>query len=121
MAVSTTILQEILNFPAGPDLDRLIAHEVMTLPTTEKVPAYSTEMATAWPVVEAMVRRDNLYFGAPHYKNKRQSLPQLGYPEGTECWYCVVNSKVLNKVVICADTAALAICRAALLCIRSTA
>jgi hypothetical protein len=120
MAVSTTVLCEIRSFPAGPQLDRLIAHEVMGVPTTAEVPAYSTEMAMAWPVVEALVRRENLYFGAPHYKNKRQSLAQLGYPEGTDCWYCVVNSKALNKVVVCADTAALAICRAALLCARST-
>jgi hypothetical protein len=120
MALSATVLQEIRNFPPGPDLDQLIAHEVMGLaPTQNEVPSYSTDIATAWPVVESLVRQDNLYFGAPHYKNKRQSLAQLGYPEGTECWYCVVNNKVLNKVVICADSAPLAICRAALLCVRS--
>ena len=120
MAISAALLQEIRAFQAGSELDRLIGHEVMGLGPQDHVPPYSTDMATAWPVVERLVRRDNLYFGAPHYNNKRQSLSQLGYPEGTECWYCVINNKVLNKVVICADTAPLAICRAALLYVRSS-
>lgn len=62
-----------------------------------------------------MIRKDGVYFGCPHFKHKHQSLASLGYPEGTECWYCVLNTKLLNKVVLCADTAPLAICRAALL------
>src|SRR5438552_7835821 len=82
-----------------------------TVTATDKDP----DIAAAWTVVETMVHKDGVYFGAPHFKHKHQSLAALGYPEGTECWYCVINTKLLNKVVLCADTAPLAICRAALL------
>ena len=120
MAVSEAVLQEVRNLPAGPHLDRLIGEQVMGVGMDGQMPSYSTDIAAAWQIVEVMVRTEGVYFGAPHYKNKRQSLAQLGYPEGTECWYCVINSKVLNKVVVCADTAPLAICRTALLWVRST-
>ena len=100
---------------AGRELDRLIAETVMGLTPGEPIPPYSTDIAAAWTVVETMIHKDGVYFGAPHFKHKHQNLAALGYPEGTECWYCVINTKLLNKVVLCADTAPLAICRAALL------
>src|SRR5437667_10800426 len=100
---------------AGRELDRLIAEKVIGLTPGEPIPSYSTDIAAAWTVVETMVHKDGVYFGAPHFKHKHQSLAALGYPEGTECWYCVINTKLLNKVVLCADTAPLAIGRAALL------
>ena len=81
-----------------------------------KVEQLESEIAEgAWAVVETMIRKEGVYFGCPHFKHKHQNLASLGYPEGTECWYCVLNTKLLNKVVLCADTAPLAICRAALL------
>ena len=101
--------------PAGPETDALIAEKVMALKAGLAAPPYSTDIAAAWIVVETMIRKDGVYFGCPHFKHKHQSLASLGYPEGTECWYCVINTKLLNKVVLCADTAPLAICRAALL------
>ena len=101
--------------PAGPETDALIAEKVTALGTSVAIPPYSTDIAAAWTVVETMLRKDGVYFGCPHFKHKHQSLASLGYPEGTECWYCVINTKQLNKVVLCADTAPLAICRAALL------
>ncbi len=100
---------------AGHELDRLIAETVMGLNPREPIPPYSTDIAAAWTVVEKMIHEDGVYFGAPHFKHKHQNLASLGYPEGTECWYCVINTKLLNKVVLCADTAPLAICRIALL------
>lgn len=101
--------------PAGPETDTLIAEKVMALTAGLVVPPYTTDIAAAWTVVETMIRKDGVYFGCPHFKHKHQNLASLGYPEGTECWYCVINTKQLNKVVLCADTAPLAICRAALL------
>ncbi len=101
--------------PAGSETDALIAEKVMALKAGVAFPPYSTDIAAAWTVAEAMIRKDGVYFGCPHFKHKHQSLASLGYPEGTECWYCVLNTKLLNKVVLCADTAPLAICRAALL------
>jgi hypothetical protein len=118
MSIGIKTMQELRSLPAGPELDRLIGIHVMAK-TDGAVPAYSTEIQAAWAVVEKMVRMEGLYFGAPHYKNKRQSLAALGYPEGTDCWYCVINTKALNKVVMCADTAPLAICRTALLWVQS--
>jgi len=100
---------------AGPELDALLAEHVMGLKRDGKIPPYSTDIAAAWTVVETMIHKDGVYFGAPHFKHKHQNLASLGYPEGTECWYCVINTKLLNKVVLCADTAPLAICRVALL------
>jgi hypothetical protein len=117
MALSKEILLEVQSLQPGAEIDRRIAHRVMGVGDDSPVPAYSTDIAAAWSVVEQMVRTEGVYFGAPHYKNRRQALP--GYPEGTECWYCVINSKLLNKVVICAESAALAICRATLLWERS--
>ena len=101
--------------PAGRALDRLIAEKVMAVMLDGEVPPFSTDISAAWCVVEKMIRKDGVYFGAPHFKHKHQNLASLGYPEGTECWYCVINTKLLNKVVLCADTAPLAICRIALL------
>ena len=101
--------------PAGRELNVLIAEKVMGLQGDGDIPPYSTDIAAAWTVVETMIRKEGVYFGAPHFKHKHQNLASLGYPEGTVCWYCVINTKKLNKVVICADTAPLAICRIALL------
>jgi hypothetical protein len=101
--------------PAGPELDALVGEKVMGLRPKSPLPPYSTDIAAAWTVAEAMIHKDGVYFGCPHFKHKHQNLASLGYPEGTECWYCVINTKLLNKVVICAETAPLAICRVALL------
>jgi len=101
--------------PAGPELDALIGEKVMGLRPKSPLPPYSTDIAAAWTVAEAMIHKDGVYFGCPHFKHKHQNLASLGYPEGTECWYCVINTKLLNKVVVCAETAPLAICRVALL------
>lgn len=101
--------------PAGSVLDSLIAQKVMGVRSGDSIPPYSTDIAAAWTVVELMIHKDGVYFGCPHFKHKHQNLASLGYPEGTECWYCVINTKTLNKVVLCADTAPLAICRTALL------
>jgi len=106
---------EPAKMPAGGELDALIEEKVMGLKDAARIPPYSTDIAAAWTVVETMLRKDGVYFGCPHFKHKHQNLASLGYPEGTECWYCVINTKKLNKVVICADTAPLAICRIALL------
>jgi ABA sandwich protein len=119
MPVKDEVLRTVRDLAAGPEMDREIGQRVMCLPSDSLSPAYSSDIAAAWNVVEKLVREDDLYFGAPHYKNRRQSLGPLGYPAGTECWYCVINSKIFNKVVICADSAALAICRAALVWART--
>jgi Phage ABA sandwich domain len=120
MPVKDEVLRTVRDLAAGREMDREIGQRVMGLPSDSLAPAYSSDIAAAWSVVEKLVRADDLYFGAPHYKSRRQSLGPLGYPVGTECWYCVINSKTFNKVVICADSAALAICRAALVWARTT-
>jgi hypothetical protein len=108
-------MQDPKTIPAGRELDALVGEKVMRVPSGSPLAPYSTEIGAAWTVVETMIHKDGVYFGCPHFKHKHQNLASLGYPEGTECWYCVINTKKLNKVVICAETAPLAICRAALL------
>src|SRR5437667_11422275 len=103
MSVSDEIVREVRSLPPGREMDREIAERVMGLQNGSSAPRYSSEMAAAWSVVEKMVRAEDVYFGAPHYKSTRQSLGPLGYPVGTECWYCVINSKTLNKIVIYVD------------------
>jgi hypothetical protein len=112
------VLREVRSLPAGCEMDREIGERIMGVSSRSNPPPYSSDIMAAWSVVEKMVRSNDMYFSAPHYKAKRQSLGPLGYPVGTECWYCVLNNKTFNKLVICADTAPLAICRAALVCIR---
>src|SRR5207245_11022857 len=94
---------------AGREVDRLIAEQVMGLTPGEPIPSYSTDIAAAWTGVETMVHKDGVYFGAPHFKHKHQSLAALGSPEGTECWYCVIHTKPLNKAGLCAAADRLAI------------
>jgi hypothetical protein len=112
------VLREVRCLQAGCEIDREIGERIMGLSSGSNPPPYSSDITAAWSVVEKMVRSDDMYFSAPHYKAKHQSLGPLGYPVGTECWYCVLNNKIFNKVVICADTAPLAICRAAVVCVR---
>ena len=119
MSARDEIVREVRSLPPGREMDREIAERVLGLQTGANARRYSSEMAAAWSVVEKMVRAEDVYFGAPHYKSTRQSLGPLGYPVGTECWYCVINSKTFNKLVICADSAPLAICRAALVWVRT--
>jgi hypothetical protein len=119
MPMRDAVVREVRDLPPGREMDREVAERVMGLQNGSNAPRYSSEMAAAWTVVEKMVRADDVYFGAPHYKSTRQSLGPLGYPVGTECWYCVINSKTFNKLVICADSAPLAICRAVLVWVRT--
>ena len=119
MPVNDEVVREVRSSPPGREMDQEIAERVMGLENGTPVPHYSSDIGAAWSVVEKMVRDNDVYFGAPHYKSKRQSLGPLGYPVGTECWYCVINSRTFNKLVICAESAPLAICRAALVWART--
>lgn len=119
MTMRDDVLREVNNLTPGPEMDRQIGNRVMGHCDDSAPPPYSSDIAAAWTVVEKLVRAGDGYFSAPHYKSTRQSLGPLGYPVGTECWYCVLNSKAFNKVVICAESAPLAICRAALVWVRT--
>lgn len=89
------------------------------------VPFYSTDIAAAWQVVEHMIalveqdiyglgdRERRLRWVGPIYKPRDQYLTQEGYPLGTTCWDVQVDAFGWH-LHICADTAPLAICRAAL-------
>lgn len=83
------------------------------------IPAYSKDIAAAWSVVEKMIQRirDDPYqdFGwdGPLFKSRAGYLTNEGYPLGTECWYVVVQWDGHRKHV-CAASAPLAICLAAL-------
>ena len=127
--------------PAGPELDALIAERVFGLTVVkaqpfaftyaaatgratirrDAIPAYSTDIAAAWQVVDAMVAlveatqytAENLEWRGPLYKPSHHYLTHEGYPLGTVCWY-VHAERFGWRRSICADTPMLAICRAAL-------
>lgn len=85
-------------------------------------PAYSTDIAAAWQVVEWAAQRteddltfDDLTFSweGPIFKPSRRYLTAEGYPLDTTCWFVTLEAGGL-RYVVCADTAPLAICLAAL-------
>jgi hypothetical protein len=90
--------EEILNMPAGREMDALIAEKVID-PDWVKLknlcPHYSTDIAAAWELVEKM-KYFTLYRGD-------------GY------WECEYSGQYLESID--AETAPLAICRAALLAV----
>ncbi len=78
----------------------------------------STDIAAAWQVVEVMTARmgyDNIGFlwQGPLFKPEHRYMTAEGYPLGTTCWYVILETDGYRGAV-CADTAPLAICRAAL-------
>lgn len=102
------------------EIDRRIRSEVIGFKDSDSVPAppYSRRIECAWTVVEKMVGRmgyANPGFGwtGPLYKPENQYLTNEGYPLGTTCWYVMV-IKDGERKFICADTAPMAICKAAL-------
>jgi hypothetical protein len=116
---------------AGRALDALVHMRVFAVPAVcttmgaelnhkvyEDVPHYSTDIAAAWLAVLLMVSRmgyDNIGFAwqGPLFKPEHHYLTREGYPLGTTCWFVRIECDGYIKNV-CADTPALAICRAAL-------
>lgn len=95
---------EILNMPAGREMDYLIAEKVLELsilkdgtgillPIDLQVKNYSTDIAAAWGVVE--------------------KFPTMSLTFRGKYWFCDLNQVDFDYTQ--ADTAPLAICRAALL------
>lgn len=84
------------------------------------LPHYSVNIADAWTVLEKMlVRQEEEYyskhfeFDGPRFKPSFHYLTNEGYPLGTICWFVKLCYDDLIQFV-CADTASLAICLAAL-------
>lgn len=126
--------------PAGAALDALIAERIMgwrhihdgfgrgpqTNPISlihDPVPPFSTDIAAAWLVVETMIAEmertiyelGGLKWDGPRYKPSDHYLTHEGYPLGTTCWYVMIERWGRGgRHFICADTAPLAIGRAAL-------
>ena len=84
-------------------------------------PRWSVDVGAAWEVVEAMVGRmgyNNLSFEwyGPCFKPEHHYLTAEGYPLGTTCWYVRIETRNY-ALMIPADTAALAVCRSALVAV----
>ena len=102
---------EILNMPAGQDMDLLVAEEVLKLDSIgwnerffHNRANFSTDIRAAWEVVERMGNVDEL-----HDVDIRTSI---------RGWYCnIFNS--FDSFEAGAETAPLAICRAALLAVEA--
>lgn len=116
---------------AGPELDALVAEHVMGYRNVVmwrgpmavidgafpvRVSPYSTTIASAWEVVERMVAQadsERGVFMGPCFKPSWQYLTNQGYPLRLTCWYVRVELGECHRT-ICAETAPLAICLAAL-------
>ena len=119
---------EILNMPAGREMDVLVAeladwkkvpsaddpagwcwlvpHGSTRASTTDSIPPFSSDISAAWQVVEKH----------PHYFSLHRSN-ETGFapaPWGDTLWRCRFYAP--GKFEAKAETAPLAICRAALLC-----
>lgn len=109
-------INDVRNYPAGDMLDVIISEYLHV-----ELDDYSTKFFSAWTLNEKMSMRmdewtwkggDFLWYG-PLYKPKTQYLTTEGFPLDTTCWYVdVINNG--RRAFICADTPALAICRAIL-------
>jgi hypothetical protein len=107
----------VTDLPAGRDLDAEVAEKVMTHPHSQwrdPVPAYSTDIAAAWTVLDAMVWRVGT-------ANVRLDMEDYGRgagtsPDGAEraVWVTIGDSAAFGP-------APEAICRAALWAIGAVA
>jgi hypothetical protein len=126
---NTMTKDEILNMPAGREMDALIAEKLMGYVNGRKcyryadnsgdwwtthIPHYSTDIEAAWEVLEKM-RADCSGGGEPDY------IMLNCYKELEPHWYCAKiwahHDGDIPEVEATAETAPLAICRAALLAI----
>lgn len=106
---------DVQKIPAGRELDLLVAEEVLEQFYThgDEPPKYSAEMAEAWIVAEKV----KLLFG----EEAQFAVTYLG-PRGQWMWLCAwttddIASFERDEISLChagGDTAAIAICRAAL-------
>ena len=104
---------EILNMPAGREMDALIAEKVTKTTTcpywgsevAETVPHYSTDISAAWEVVEKM-------------SSKFIGLHKMKFAEGK--WFALYLDKSNDdcEEIVEAETPMLAICLAALLSVE---
>ncbi len=100
--------EEIQNMPAGNKIDMLVELDVFGWPKgyddARDIPPYSTDINAAWKVVEKL-REDGLYL------TMNADAFSAGYPQFNpgSGWWCSFKYSAL------AETAPLAICRAALL------
>jgi hypothetical protein len=101
---------EILNMPAGRELDALIAERVMGLKVDRRNDGtphyltwtpYSTDMSAAWEIVRAM-------------EEKREWFKLGNVIPNSDA---IVYEASFGDAYACEDTAPLAICRAALLAV----
>lgn len=81
------------------------------------VPEFTTDIKAAWKLVEKMVSRMGYHtpdfeWSGPLFKPEHRYLNQS--PLGESCWYVLLEMDGLRQWIM-ADTAPLAICRAALL------
>jgi hypothetical protein len=107
---------EILNMKAGDDMNALVATEIFKMEEShepswwwldgmmEELPDYSTDIGAAWKVVEEVAGPESLF-----------SATVVGQYAGGQ-WRCLF-SNAFDAFDVTAETAPLAICRAALLAI----
>src|SRR3990172_663989 len=101
---------EIDQMPVGLDLDKLVARMFFN----GSVEPYSTEMASAWKIVEAGIRFSGTAEGALGFELQRGwSSSELKW-EAKRRWLATFTAHLGLSVTALGDTAPLAICRAAI-------
>lgn len=107
---------EVLNIPAGREMDALVAEKVMRRTATpwdygdrRKHPYFSTDISAAWQVVEKMMRET---VGCLYFDLYGDTMISSRHPTEFTC-----RIRMNGEHVGRAKTAPLAICRASLLCV----
>lgn len=109
---------EILNMPAGREMDITVSYHVMDLIAHPKIyPNYSTNMDDAWKVVEHLTNKGYcpglLFDDNGHWTLALEGAQSIAVGDDT---VDVSTAFFIEKNLWC-DTAPLAICRAALLAV----
>ena len=114
--------EEILNMPAGREMDALVAEKVMGADTKQyyrldgipwhkhDLPAYSTEIDAAWKVIKGLEYNWNLCRDVGKCGSDYETAGDMNYR-------FIYTAPGMPMEGITADTAPLAICRAALLAV----
>jgi hypothetical protein len=113
---------------AGPDFDEMIARKVFgrVVARGEAVPRFSTDILSAWDVVEKLRKHRGTRYGEPggyfFLEDDSENWPG-GKGSAFNCSFLASprDDEAADDEVAEAPTAPLAICRAALLCMRQGA
>lgn len=102
-------LQEALKLPAGESLDRLVGERILDCTWGSGLPPFSSDIRAAWMIVEKIKEQwDNVWLTSGDMVLNGKSGYSFRFADEMEQRFCIAHSEAT------AETAPLAICRAAL-------